>query len=263
MQVLNALFDESNFFDRLRGAPSSVLLLDYDGTLAPFAPQRERAYAYNGVLECITSISRGCRTRVAIVSGRPLVDLIRLVGPGFELWASHGMEHRTRDGAIDSPPVPSELADLLEEAAVWIRRRGWEPILERKPFGFALHTRADRQMFKIAGPAVVARWSAALADAGLEVRGFDAGVEARPTVVNKGHVIERVLEESGPGVPVAYLGDDDSDEDAFRALRGLGLGIRVHVRPGGTAADAWLRPPDELLAFLKRWGETRLPGHSV
>ena len=87
MEILNADFDERIFFDRLRTAPSSVLFLNYDGTLAPFAPHRERAHAYHGILELVTSISRGCRTRVAIISGRPLLDLVRLVGPGFELWA--------------------------------------------------------------------------------------------------------------------------------------------------------------------------------
>jgi len=259
MQILNAQFDEVIFFDRLHGAPSSVLLLDYDGTLAPFAPQRERAFPYHGILELVTSISRGSRTRVGIVSGRPLLDLIRLVGPGFELWASYGIEHRTREGAIDSPEVPLGLTALLNDTADWIERRGWGAILERKPFGLALHARADRQMFPSAAPSILAQWSASLMERGLEMFSFDGGVEFRPIGRHKGRVVERVLEESGPDVPIAYLGDDTTDEDAFRVLRGLGLGVRVHPRWSATMADAWLQPPHGVVEFLKRWGAARFP----
>ncbi len=259
MRILNSDFDEGLFFERLRSAPASVLLLDYDGTLAPFVSDRQRAYPYPGVFELATSVSRPGRTRTAIVSGRPLMDLIRLVGPGFELWASHGAEHRTRDGSIEASPISSELTNLLDDVAEWIRRRGWDPILERKRFGFALHARADHGMFQTAGPAVVTRWSGRLQDAGLEIRMFDAGVEVRPVGRHKGQVVERVLEESGPDVPVAYLGDDGTDEDAFRALRGRGLGVLVRRKERATLADAWLRPPEELFDFLERWEETQVP----
>jgi trehalose-phosphatase len=259
MQILNAHFDETGFYDRLGGSRASVLLLDYDGTLAPFVPQRERAYAYQGVLELVAFLSRECRTRVAIVSGRSLLDLIRLVGPGFELWASHGLEHRRRDGVIDSPEVPAPLAALLDEASEWIRQRGWDALLERKPFGMALHERADRDMFPIAEPAIVERWSEPLRQAGLEAFSFDGGVEFRPGGIHKGLVIERILAESGPDAPIAYLGDDSTDEDAFRALRGFGLGVRVHARQAATLADAWLCPPGGLYEFLSRWGAVRRP----
>jgi hypothetical protein len=60
-------------------------------------------------------------------------------------------------------------------------------------------------------------------------------------------------------VPVAYLGDDRSDEEAFRVLRGLGLGVRVHPRRSVTLAEAWLQPPQGVYEFLNRWGASRLP----
>jgi trehalose-phosphatase len=259
LRILNTDFDEGLFFERLRVAPASVLLLDYDGTLAPFASDRLRAYPYAGVFELLTSVSRAGRTRAAIVSGRSLLDLVRFVGPGFELWASHGVEHRTRDGAIEVASVPSGLPSLLDEALGWIQRRGWASIVERKPFGFALHERGDRRMFQAAEPAVVARWSARLREKGLEIRPFDAGIEVRPAGRHKGQVVDRVLKESGPDVPVAYLGDDVGDEDAFRSLRGRGLGILVRPRERDTLADAWLSSPDGLMAFLRRWAETQFP----
>jgi trehalose-6-phosphatase len=58
---------------------------------------------------------------------------------------------------------------------------------------------------------------------------------------------------------VAFLGDDLSDEAAFRAVRRIGKrGLSVLVRREfrETAAEIWLRPPGELLIFLERWGQT-------
>src|SRR6185437_15422137 len=57
------------FFERLRQASSRVLLLDYDGTLAPFTPDREHAFPYPGIPELISRIVRA-GTRVVLVSGR-------------------------------------------------------------------------------------------------------------------------------------------------------------------------------------------------
>jgi len=61
------------------------------------------------------------------------------------------------------------------------------------------------------------------------------------------------LAEEGADAAVAYLGDDLTDEDAFRALAGRGLRalVRAELRP--SEADVWIRPPGELLAFLDRW----------
>jgi trehalose-6-phosphatase len=52
---------------------------------------------------------------------------------------------------------------------------------------------------------------------------------------------------------VAYLGDDRTDEDAFKALAGRGLAVLVREELRPTAAAVWLRPPVELLDFLQRW----------
>ena len=56
----------------------------------------------------------------------------------------------------------------------------------------------------------------------------------------------------------AYLGDDLTDEDAFKAIKGKGIGVLVREEPRKTAADIWIKPPDELLSFLSNW----LPGNN-
>ena len=56
-------------------------------------------------------------------------------------------------------------------------------------------------------------------------------------------------------MPAAYLGDDSTDEHAFEAMNGHGLSVLVRPRYRPTAAQLWLRPPDEVLDLLEQWLE--------
>src|SRR5581483_10644258 len=92
-------------------------------------------------------------------------------------------------------------------------------------------------------------------ESGLEWLPFDGGIELRGTGCTKATAVYSILRDEPRGAPAAYLGDDLTDEDAFVALREYGPGslclpvlVRPEVRP--SAADLWLHPPDELLAFL-------------
>lgn len=71
--------------------------------------------------------------------------------------------------------------------------------------------------------------------------------------VDKGSAVETILTEMGRGTAAVYAGDDLTDEDAFRAIKGRGLGILASEEFRSTAADLWLRPPEELLDFLDTW----------
>ena len=82
---------------------------------------------------------------------------------------------------------------------------------------------------------------------------FDGGIEFRAQGTTKGSAVRTILSEVGEHTPVAYLGDDSTDEDAFRALGDRGLGVLVRREPRATAADLRISPPEELLDFLKRW----------
>ncbi|MGH9442244.1 MAG: trehalose-phosphatase, partial [Thermoanaerobaculia bacterium] len=170
----------------------------------------------------------------------------------LELWGSHGLEHRSASGS-PAAPTPNENEGFLAREAAWIADRGWDKVLERKPFGLALHGRAFPAAFQAARRAVLPRWSAAADGRNLEIRAFDGGMELRPRGAHKGQVVERVLEDVGPLAPVASLGDDATDEDAFEAIRGRGLGVLVRHESRPTLADVWIRPPTELADFLEAW----------
>src|SRR3989441_10123605 len=82
----------SSFLHRLRSAPARILLLDYDGTLAPFTADRVHAFPYSGVPALLFRImAEG--TRVALIIGRPARGMVLLSGihPHPELAGSHGL----------------------------------------------------------------------------------------------------------------------------------------------------------------------------
>ena len=82
---------------------------------------------------------------------------------------------------------------------------------------------------------------------------FDGGVEIRVAGLDKGTAVRAIVNEVDSKVPIAYLGDDATDESAFKALGTRGLTILVRPEPRRTSARLWLKPPEDLLDFLARW----------
>jgi trehalose-phosphatase len=248
----------SRFFERLQNASHRALLCDYDGTLAPFTVKRDEARPYRGIPEVLTAILDRGHTRLVLISGRALKDLIPLLGMERlpEIWGSHGGERLRPDGKSDAPTISGELARELKRVAQWIASRGWEPALEKKPMGLALHWRGlpDSRIRQMQ-TAIAHYGKERLNQKLLALHAFDGGMEFRPCGISKADAVRTLLQEMPPGTVTAYLGDDRTDEDAFRALKEKGLGILVRPEMRPTRADVWLRPPDELLGFLWRWHE--------
>jgi len=260
MHPLDSSLDLDAFWRTVASAPRRALLLDFDGTLAPFSVDRLRPRMREGAADALDRIALSGATRLAIVTGRGARELAALLPPGLraEIWGSHGLEHLDASGAYEAPSPSPDMAAVRDAAAEWVRERGHEPNLEIKPYGFALHRRADPAAFDALRPEVLARWQGDAARAGLDLLEFDGGFEFRPTGRHKGEVVRRILDEEGPGAAAAYLGDDWTDEDAFRALDGMGLSVLVRVEPRDTAARAWM-PPQDLAGFLLRWAEALHP----
>jgi trehalose 6-phosphate phosphatase len=84
---------------------------------------------------------------------------------------------------------------------------------------------------------------------------FEGGLELR-VGRDKGAAIRTLVSEAPPGTPVAYVGDDKTDEAAFLALNQIQaphLSVLMRPEPRETAANLWLRPPAGMRGFLKRW----------
>ena len=112
----------ASFLEKVRSATSRALLLDYDGTLAPFTPDRARAFPYREIPELISRIMR-CNTRVVLVSGRPATELLFLSGinPHPEIWGSHGSERLLPDGSYEVEAPPPEQRKALQAASTALR----------------------------------------------------------------------------------------------------------------------------------------------
>jgi len=82
---------------------------------------------------------------------------------------------------------------------------------------------------------------------------FEGGIELRVHGANKRYVVDAVLADASPHAVAAYMGDDHTDEEAFRGLAGRGIPVLVREELRTTAASLWLRPPAELLDFLDLW----------
>ncbi len=255
MKGLSPGLDISRFWGLLRERRERVILLDYDGTLAPFRVERDRAVPYPGVRHALKEImAAGCR--VVIISGRSVEDLQPLLGlrPVPEIWGAHGRERLYTTGIYRLVPVDHEADEGLREALRWARASGLESHLESKPGCLAIHVRgltvqqANELLFQIRGA-----WAPLTQRHGLELHVFDGGLELRAKGPNKGQAVEAIFQESGPDIVAAYLGDDITDEDAFRVIKGRGLGVLVRPKLRPTEADLWIRPPEELLQFLSKW----------
>jgi len=101
------------FLESVARAERSVLLLDYDGTLAPFSVDRQRAVPYPGVRNLLQQIIDGGRTRLVIVTGRDAheIDPFLRLRPAPEIWGSHGLQRLLPDGRSQMPEIPSETAE--------------------------------------------------------------------------------------------------------------------------------------------------------
>jgi len=248
------------FFARFNGPGRPHLLLDYDGTLAAFRVDRYRSQPYGGVRELLGWIQRDGRTRLAVITGRPAAEiapLLRLDSP-LEVWGLHGAERLYPDGRRELEEAPATTQDKLDELRELLRRDSLGGLFEDKANGVVMHWRGGsrrkaeqieqrtRELFE-----PLARLE------GLALLDFESGVELR-TGRNKGGAAEAILAETDDGGPAAFLGDDLSDEAAFRVVQRLGRrGLSAMVRREWreTAAELWLKPPPDMLEFLERWAD--------
>lgn len=248
--------DLQDFFRDLGRARQSALVLDYDGTLAGFRENPGDAYPYPGVAEVLQEIMTTGRTRVVLVTGRRAPELIPLLNltPRPEIWGTHGLERLHPDDTYQRVHIDQDTLETLSAAADWVKSLKVEHLVEHKPGSLAVHWRglAEPEADEVRRK-VLLGWLSIANRPSMTVEHFDGGVEMRMTTRNKGDALQTILAEMDAAAPVAYLGDDQTDEDAFRVLRDRGISILVRPEWRDTAARLWLRPPVQLLSFLHDW----------
>jgi len=241
-----------DFFARLSCAHSRALLLDYDGTLAPFHVDRDLAEPYPEIPALIDRIRSSTSTRIAIATGRCAKEISGLIGiPGIETWGCHGMERLHASGTYELAKIDAQVQKRITKINELLNKEGLSEMMEFKPTGTAVHWRRTLSAATIA--AKVRKVWFMSGQEGLNLIRFDGGIEIRASGKNKGDIVRTVLGEMGKKAAIAYLGDDQTDEDAFAALQGFGLGVLVQSEYRPTVADAWVRPPEGVIAFLQNW----------
>jgi trehalose 6-phosphate synthase/phosphatase len=234
-----------------------VLFLDYDGTLTPLCDHPAEAELAPQMRASLLACSSRSDTEVAIVSGRSLHDVRAMVGDDDLTYAgNHGLE-------IEGPGIESfrhedlvhfkERAEGLAKALRRVEQQGaWT---EHKGPTLTFHV---RQVPEIEREALLEEARKIITSLGYHARTAHAALEARPPIGwDKGRAVLHLLRTRyGPSwsenVRVVYVGDDETDEDAFRFLSGLAITFRVGSAE--TTTQALHRLPDtEAVRALLDW----------
>lgn len=243
--------------DQQLGETEVALFLDYDGTLTPIVSRPDLAVLTTSRREALQAVAEAMPT--AIISGRGRPDVETLVGiPELAYAGSHGFDIIGPSGT----PIDYEIADwiqpLMQKTAHDLELSLGSIdgcIIEPKRYSVAAHYRmvSDAQIADI--ETVVDRLIAG--DSRLKKAAGKKVFEIRPALDwDKGKALLTLLRalelDSDANTPI-YIGDDVTDEDAFRVLQACGgIGILVSETPRESAASYWLQDPFEVFAFLER-----------
>lgn len=249
----SALEHSGDIRKQLAGKRPAVFL-DYDGTLTPIVDRPELAIMTPEMRDTVRTLATVCVT--AIVSGRGLADVAALVkleeliysgNHGFEI-STPGTSHVHNE---KGRPFMEAVAAISQHIEGKIADIGGS-IVENKTYSLSVHYRlvAPERV-----PEIEDIVDAALSDyPNLHKRHGKKVFEIRPKIDwDKGKAVLLLLQTlalDGPEVVPIYIGDDITDEDAFRALKGRGIGVLVGNEERESAADYTLHDTDETQRFL-------------
>ncbi len=250
------------FWKTLRASAAPCLVLDYDGTLAEFKKDRMAAFPVDGVVDTLLRIRDETNTYLAVMTGRPVAELLSLLGDlRIPVSGSQGTEFRYPDGTYQTLLPSDRQQERLERAEREARSIARLGRVERKIASVGLHTRGiPPEDAKREEDEACKAWTRDAADYDLECRRFKGGVEMRLTDIDKGTALHTLLRDRPPDGLCVYVGDDLTDEDAFKAIRDRGYGIKVGGPNDETAARGRLRDPKEVERFLEGWLQVRSEG---
>jgi trehalose 6-phosphate synthase/phosphatase len=220
---------------RLRSSERLLLLLDYDGTLVPFARAPELAAPDRALRDLLASLAERPGVRIHLVSGRRREVLEKWLGElPIGLHAEHGYLSRM---APDRPWIAMPDVNVAWRPAV--RRLLDEmtaatpgALIEEKTSSLAWHWRmTEPELGAARADELWRRLEHELHEGPAELLAGDRVIEIRPRGVNKGNVVRQVLAHVEPPEPtIVAMGDDATDEDMFRALPEEAVTVSIGYR---------------------------------
>ena len=252
-----------SFSTDVRNAAHIVLLSDYDGTLTPIVSRPEEAILPRDAKEKLNVLAQKPAFSVGIISGRPLSEVKALVGiDGIYYAGNHGLEiegpglNFINPGAKEAQITIKELVQSSSTKLASIEG----VIVEDKGLSLSIHYRLVKQDDeKVVAEIVRQITSPWLRDGKIRLTSGKKVWEIRPPVDwHKGKAVETIIKEmktvlrNGQWLTI-YLGDDTTDEDAFKIIhRPQGWSIFIGEENPSSNADYFLNSTSEVAVFLCR-----------
>ena len=245
LDSLNKIREIIDKFDQI------ALFLDYDGTLVPFKNRPEYATPPQALIKLLRTLADAPQFVVSIVSGRPIADLKKMLPiNGLSFFGLHGLEIEflgktfVWEKATDLKPIVRKIKEKL--VARFSEEEG--VLIEDKVLTLTLHYRMLKgekaEYVKHDFLQIVSQEN----NGELEIIAGAKVLEVRPRGWHKGKAVQLALKDLSNVLPF-YIGDDTTDEDAFRTIDN-GITVRVSNSRERTHAKFYLRNTDEVITFL-------------
>lgn len=258
----------SEFSADVRAAPHLLLLSDYDGTLTPIVSRPEEAILSPEVREKLRALAEKQGSSVGIISGRSMAELRSMVAiEGIYYAGNHGLEIEGPDLRFVSQPAQeakATIADLVRRLSTALDSIDGV-IVEDKGLSLSVHYRLVKKGDENVVAETFKRLTAPLAGEGkIKITSGKKVLEVRPPIDwHKGKAVEAITGEIKAllklrSVLSIYLGDDTTDEDAFRVMkRPEGWSVFIGGENPASSAEYYLNSTVEVEELLSRLLELR------
>ncbi|MBL7157793.1 MAG: trehalose-phosphatase [Candidatus Omnitrophica bacterium] len=249
---------------RIKGAKRVIFFLDYDGTLVPIKKRPSLAKIHKNTKNLLKKLANTPPAKIFIISGRSLQDVKKLVGiKSLYYIGNHGIE-------LEGPRLKylnksaNALKTFMQKSCQMLKKRVHlrGVVLEDKTYTLSLHYRlVDPGKVKDLKKVFFETLKHAKSEKKIKVTEGKKVLEVRPNINwDKGKILNQVLRGMGEkGTLAICIGDDKTDEDAFRALGKKGISIVVSRKARKTLAQYRLNSPKEVFNLLK-WCRHELVG---
>ena len=243
---------------RFRDTHKILLLLDYDGTLSSITPRPDKAFIDRKIKKILTLLSKKNDVSIGIVSGRALTKIQKLVGiKNIYYVGNHGFEIKgptvkyTHPAYQQFKPNIKRIKKLLNKELSSIKG----VIIEDKKLTVTVHHRLIKRKDLKRLTEIFKRTCAPfVSDRKIKLSCGKKSWEIRPPVKwDKGEAVKKILHKfPKKDILPIYLGDDVTDEDAFRVLKKKGLSVFIGNPFKKSNAKYYLKSVSEVRLFLKK-----------
>lgn len=254
--LLDEMYIEE-FRQKIAEHNKTFIFLDYDGTLAPFHPVPEEAHALEESVSYIKKLAESDKYIISFISGRKLSGLQKMIEVENVSYAgSHGLEIKLAfEDEVIYPFQDSSISQESKNKYKKIQKsysKREDLRVEDKGFGLAFHCESREVQKEIEEELNTEfKYTSYQILAGREI------VEIRPQGWHKGKALKYIAENLAEYHNIddylnIYIGDDSTDEDAFRELKD---GVSIYVQNEGdlnTSADYYIKNPQDTAELLKK-----------